>query len=140
MKKMVFSQNEKAKALGHLFLRVVFGFFLMINGWDKFAHFSSYAPDFLDPFGIGSGAALSLVVFAELGCGLCIVLGLLTRLCVVPVLITFLVATFIAHAQDGFAVKQTAMLYLFLSLYFIVTGSGSYSLDEKIYHRQISMA
>lgn len=132
MKKIIFSKNEGTKEIAHFFIRLVFGTFLVINGWDKLANFSAYAADFLDPFSVGRHVSLGLVIFAELGCGLCITLGLLTRIAVVPVFITFVIATFIAHSQDGFALKQTAMLYLFLSVYFMLTGSGNYSLDEEI--------
>lgn len=134
MKKMIFFKNERVKEIGHFLIRIVFGAFLMINGWDKLTNFSSYASDFLDPFGLGSEASLALVVFAEFVCGLFLVLGLLTRISVLPVLITFIIASFVAHAGDGFAVRQTALLYLFLSLYFLLTGSGSYSLDEIMYN------
>lgn len=134
MKKIVFFKNERLNEIGHLLIRVVFGAFLMINGWDKLTNFSSYASSFLDPFGLGSEASLALVVFAEFVCGLFIILGLLTRISALPVLITFIIAGFVAHAYDGFAVQQTALLYLFLSLYFLLTGSGDYSLDEKIYN------
>lgn len=133
MKKIVFFKNERLTELGHLLIRVVFGAFLMINGWDKLTNFSSYALNFLDPFDLGSEASLALVVFAEFVCGLFLIFGLLTRISALPVLITFIIASFVAHAHDGFAVQQTALLYLFLSLYFLLTGSGYYSLDERIY-------
>jgi putative oxidoreductase len=134
MKKIVFYKNERLKEIGHLLIRVVFGAFLMINGWDKLTNFSSYSLNFFDPFGLGSEASVALVVFAEFVCGLFLILGLLTRISALPVLITFIIASFVAHAHDGFAVQQTALLYLFLSFYFLLTGSGSYSLDEKIYN------
>jgi putative oxidoreductase len=131
MNKVLFSPDEKTKELGHLLLRVIFGLFLMYNGWGKLVHFSDYATNFLDPFGIGAAASLSLVVFAELVCGLFIVLGFFTRLTTIPVLTTFIVAVFIAHGKDPFDVKQAALLHLFLSVYFIIAGSGYHSLDNR---------
>lgn len=116
---------------GLLVLRLgVGGLMLFAHGWDKLVHFQSVKAHFPDPIGLGSTVALSLVVFAEFFCALAVCLGLLTRYVVVPLIITMAVAAFIIHADDPFAKKEFALLYLipFLSLFF--TGPGKYSLDS----------
>ncbi|MGV3508281.1 MAG: DoxX family protein [Sphingobacteriaceae bacterium] len=134
MKNIVFENNGKTNELAQALLRVAFGFLLIINGWAKAINFSSYSADFPDPLHLGETVSLFLVIFAELFCGLLILLGLLTRFFSIPVLITFVVAVLAVHQNDPFDAKQAALLYLCLSIYFIMTGSGRYSLDNKLFH------
>jgi len=89
-------------------------------------------PMFGDIIGIGSKLSFHLVIFAELVCGFFILIGFFTRLSVIPVFITMIVAYFVAHAKDPFQVKQLAFLYLLLSIVVFVLGSGRYSVEALL--------
>ena len=67
---------------------------------------------FLDPFGLGAAFSFSLKVFAEFFASILIALGLFTRLSSTSLIITMGIAVFIAHADDPFAQKEKALLFL----------------------------
>lgn len=69
---------------------------------------------------------------SEFAGGLLLAPGLLTRPAAFFILFTMLVAGFIRHAADPFAVKEKAFLYAFVALLFLLAGAGKYSLDALI--------
>lgn len=87
---------------------------------------------FSDPIGLGSALSFVLVVFAEFFCSIFIAIGLGTRLASIPLIITMLVAAFIAHAADPFGQKEKALLYLLVYLTLLVVGSRKFSFDYLI--------
>jgi len=115
-----------------LLLRLLFGILFVRYGYNKLMHYDEYAANFPDLIGIGGTLSLQLVIFAELICGFLVTIGLLTRLAVIPILITMIVAYFIAHAKDPFDAKAIAFVFLGLSVVFFVLGSGKYSVDRLI--------
>jgi putative oxidoreductase len=132
MKKLMLSPKPINADLAILLLRLTFGVMFMYYGYQKLLAFNAILPNFTDYLGIGSKLSLILVVFAELGCGFLVLIGLLTRLSVIPILITMVVAYFIAHGNDPFDAKQLAFLFLLLSVVIFVTGSGKYAVDRLL--------
>ncbi len=124
--------------LGIFLLRVIFGGFFVYYGYLKVASYHQILPVFTDYIGIGSKLSFQLVIFAELVGGFFIVIGLWTRLAVIPIFIAMFVAYFIAHAKDPFTIKQIALLYLVLSPIVFILGSGKYSLDVLLQKRKPS--
>ena len=118
--------------LASLLLRLFSGLFMMYYGWKKFTGFEERAESFPDPFHIGSPASLGLTIFGELVCPVFIVLGLFTRVALIPSIITMLVAIFYAHAGDPIIQREHAFSFLipYLALFFI--GPGKYSVDGLI--------
>lgn len=86
--------------------------------------------DFADPLGLGETTSIILTVFAEVICSVLIFIGLGTRLAVIPLIITMLVAIFIIHSGDGFSKQELAWHYLLIYSLLFVTGSGKYSVDH----------
>ena len=84
---------------------------------------------FADPFGFGMELTLLLAVFAEFICSILVMIGLGTRLAVIPLLITMLTAFLIIHAEDPFQRKELAALYFVIFVVLAITGAGKYSLD-----------
>ena len=91
--------------------------------------FSGDAVQFPAVFGLSAAGSLVLAVIAELICSLLILIGLGTRLAVIPLIFTMLVAVFVIHGSDPFAHKELAILYLLPYVVLLLTGSGRYSLD-----------
>lgn len=127
-----FSLNHDLTAL---FLRLIIGGFFIHYGYQKIQMWDQLKGMFPDYLGIGSAANLSLVIFAEFGCGLLVFFGFGTRIAIIPIAITMAVAYFVAHAHDPFKDKQIALLYLLLCTVVFLLGSGKYSLDHAIIHR-----
>jgi putative oxidoreductase len=122
--------------IGLLILRVSFGGMMLVaHGWGKLVGFAELSQKFPDPIGVGSTLSLSLAVGAEVFCALAIVLGLFTRLAAIPLIVTMLVAAFVIHADDPWAKKEFALLYLLPFLSLVFTGAGKYSLDAFLAKR-----
>jgi putative oxidoreductase len=64
--------------------------------------------------------------------GLCIVVGLQTRVAAAFIFITMSVAAFIQHAHDPFGTKEIALAYWTIAGGLMLLGSGPYSLDDKL--------
>ena len=120
-----------------LLLRLILGgLFFFIHGWQKIDNYQQILPMFGDIIGIGSKLSFNLVIFAEFFCAFLILVGLFTRLAVIPLLITMFIAYFVAHAKDDFQVKTLPFVYLWLCPVVFVLGSGKFSLDQLLYKKK----
>lgn len=70
-----------------------------------------------------------LAALAEVGGGLLVAAGLLTRPAAALVVVTMLVAFFGAHAGDPFGEREMAFLYGAMFLAVMLTGAGRFSAD-----------
>lgn len=104
---------------------------LLAHGLGKFMKIFTYPPEFADPLGVGILPSLLLAVFAEALCSTFVVLGIFTRLAVIPLVITMAVAFFLVHGGDPWKVKELAALYgvAFVSIGFL--GGGKYALTKR---------
>ncbi len=127
----------EASPLGATFasfvIRITLGATMLLgHGLPKLQKFSEIAGQFPDPIGFGSPFALGLTVFAEFFCSGLLILGIATRLAAIPLAITMGVAAFLIHAEDPFAKKELALLYLNGYLALIFWGSGRWSVDRYL--------
>ena len=136
MNNKILSYQPLSTDVAALVLRIIFGGLFVYYGYLKFAGYDQMLTQFPDLIGIGSKLSLILVIFAELFCGALVLIGLFTRLAVIPIFITMFVAYFIAHAKDPFEVKQIALVFLILSIVIFLLGSGKYSMDKLIQKNQ----
>lgn len=119
--------------LALLVLRLFFGITMAFaHGLGKIQNFDKYAEKFFDPIGVGPAAALGLAIFAEVFCSLGLVVGLFTRLTVIPLIVTMIVAAFLVHANDAFKVKELALVYLAVYVVLLLAGAGRFSIDGLI--------
>ena len=115
-----------------LIVRVVFGVMLMNHGIDKWANYQELSAVFPDPLGIGSPLSLGLAIFGELACSMAFIIGFLYRLAMIPMIFTMCVAFFIVHADDPFAVKELAFVYLVVFVLMYIVGPCKFSVDRWI--------
>ena len=116
-----------------LLLRLCFGGLMLVNhGWGKAAKLLAGEYGFPDPLGIGSAASLTLATFAEVVCAFLVMIGLFTRLSVIPLIVTMLVAVFIQHWGDPFTKMESGLLYLIPYICLLLKGPGSYSVDGAL--------
>jgi putative oxidoreductase len=119
-------------SLGLLALRVGAGLMLLLgHGLPKLLHFSQRAAHFADPLHVGSPASLTLVVFAEVVCSTLVVLGLWTRLAVIPIIVFLGVAIFVQHGGGPFADRELAMIYVVPFIAIALMGPGAYAVDAR---------
>lgn len=97
--------------------------------WSSFQELSTVFPD---PLGIGSPLSLGLAIFGELVCSMAFIVGFLYRLAMIPMIFTMIVAFFVVHANDVFAVKELAFIYLVVFILMYIAGPGKFSIDHII--------
>lgn len=116
--------------LGLLLLRISAGGFMITHGWAKVTNYAAYSTQFADPIGLGQQMSLNLAIFAEVGCAMLLVIGLFSRLALIPLMVTMSVAAFVAHAADPFQKKELALLYLVMYVVLFLMGPGKYSAQQ----------
>lgn len=123
-----FSQN-----VALLILRLGIGALMLTHAYPKMMILSRggeiYFPD---PLGLGSITSLVLATLSELLGSVLIMLGLATRLASASLIFTMVVAVFWVHAGDAFAKKELGLLYLLVYVVLLITGSGRYSIDNRL--------
>lgn len=121
---------DSAVDMAALILRLSLGLLMLNHGYPKLMQFfSGEEIHFADPIFIGETASLVLTVFAEFVCSLLIAIGLWTRLALIPLIVTMIVAVGIIHANDPMDKKEHGLMYLLPYLALFLLGSGRYSVD-----------
>ncbi|HEX6915520.1 MAG TPA: DoxX family protein [Chitinophagaceae bacterium] len=136
MKNTIVSTKSYNESLVALLLRLVLGGLMAYHGYLKLEMYDTMMKIFGDPIGIGQSLSVHLVIFAEFFCGILLVIGLFTRLAVIPIFITMLVAFTVAHAKDPFQVKMIPFIYLLLCFPVFIAGSGRYSADAILFRKR----
>ena len=116
----------------HGVLRIVTGFLFLQHGSSKLLG----APHNAMFDGLQWMSLMGLAGVLELGGGVLILLGLLTRPVAFILSGMMAVAYFMAHASKGFLPilnqGELAVMYCFVFLYFSAAGGGSYSIDATL--------
>lgn len=115
-----------------LLMRLFFGILLLIHGLDKWIHFEQLEINFPDPLGVGSRLSLMLALFAEVFCACFVILGVLTRLMLIPIVISMFVAFFVVHQGQSFAARELSFIFMIAFLLLMIFGPGRYSFDSWI--------
>lgn len=141
MKKILSVTNSpKSVDVAILITRVAVAALMLYHGLPKLATLFSGDPiQFPGLFGMSPAFALGLTVFAEVICSIFILVGFGTRLAVIPLAITMLVAVLMIHAADPFTNKEPGIHFLLLYVVLFITGSGRYSIDGLIQKKQLSV-
>ena len=120
-------------------LRALTGAFLIHQTWDNVtsrARMDEFV-QFLDQFGFPLPWLMApLSVAVQFGCGVLLVLGLLTRWAGLLIAANFTVAIAMVHFADPFRGWWPALVLVFLGLHFAATGSGKFGLDALIWKRR----
>lgn len=126
------SHNSKNVDFALLFMRIAITLLMLTHGIPKMAGFAQSPIRFMEILGLGHTMTLSLAVFAEVVCSVFVLLGLGTRLAVIPLIITMLVAVLHIHGEDPFAKQEMAIHFLIVYVLLFILGSGKYSMDSLL--------
>jgi putative oxidoreductase len=124
---------ESFKGLGLLLFRLFMGGRIFLGVWDNVIDSSKMAEFalFLDGYGVPYPTfAAPLSVYAQIICGILIVIGLQTRFVAFLMMINFLVAFFLVDRHLSLEQMTPALAMLFGSFLLIFEGAGRFSLDE----------
>ena len=115
-----------------LVLRLGFGILLAHHGYLKLSNFhqtESFMPEIM---GLSKSMSAGLVIFAELFCGILVILGLFTRLACIPIITMFLVIIFKTGHADFFGKEELPTAYIIPFIALLFTGPGKISVDNMI--------
>lgn len=130
MKKLLSTQySDWAFNLSMFILRLGMGILMVPHGYDKLVHFASYKKDFMNFLGMGSTISLALIVFSEFFCSIFLIMGLFTRITVMPMIIGLCVVIFKAHNGEIFGDGEHGSLFLIGLLVVLLCGPGKASVD-----------
>mgnify|MGYP000019751213 CR=1 FL=1 len=111
-------------------LRVISGSMIFINhGLPKIKGFAGMQAGFDDPFHLGPQASLLMVIFAEVFCAIFVVIGLFTRLAVIPLVVAMSVVVFMSKKGQPLGRIELPVMFLVAFLAILFMGSGKYSVD-----------
>lgn len=130
---------QKLDWLPLLLARISMGSIFILSGWGKL-HNLEKVTGFFTELGIPFPAFnAGLVGLTEFGCGLLILLGLLTRLASIPLIVTMTVAIITAKRSDISSFTDVLgfeeFVYIVIFIWFILKGAGKISLDALICRR-----
>lgn len=101
----VIARSQCFSGIAPLLLRLYLTPVLLQAGWNKYQHFDDTVAWFGNAeWGLGlplPAMMVALAIFAEVGCSLLLLLGLLTRLATIPLMVAMLVAVFAVHWPNG---------------------------------------
>lgn len=136
MIRQLFSPSHSLWLHGGLALiRVITGLFMIYHGWEvfdenKMREYTKWLTDLSfpsPPFMAYAGKA------SELLSGICLTLGLLTRIAVIPLAVTMAVICFGMGHGRIFTEDQHPFLFLLLAGVFFFAGPGKWSLDQALF-------
>jgi len=124
---------EIFKGIGLLLFRAFMGTRIFLGVWDnvinqeKMAEFAAFLEHYKVPL---PGFSAPVSVYAQMICGLLIIVGLQTRFVAFIMMINFLVAFFVVNIHLSLAQMTPALAMLFGSFLLLFEGAGRYSFDE----------
>ena len=126
---------RKAPGLALLLLRLLAGGLMLTHGCAKIAGFAQLSATFPDPIGWGSTASLVMITLVETVCSLLVILGLFTRLALLPLLFSMWIAAFCTYPAFALETSELALLYFGMFVVLLIGGSGRLSLDMLLWRR-----
>ena len=131
-----FATCRRFEWAGPLLMRLFFGYFWLETGWAKLQNLAGFTERFMGwgiPFPAFSAA---VAAWTELIGGGLIMLGLFTRLTMVPMIINMAVAIALVvikdvHSFDEF-IELSEFLYILIFFWLMVAGPGPISLDAGL--------
>jgi putative oxidoreductase len=117
-----------------LVLRVTIGILMLKHGIPKIRKLLSPEPiHFFETFGLSERNSLIAAAFVEVFFSSLLILGLGTRIAVIPLLGTMLIAVFYTLKSHTFDKKEVPILFLLIYITIFFSGSGKFSLDYMIF-------
>ena len=129
----LFPQCFRGKGVSVLILliRLFFGVLFFMHGLDKMSNFNELSYTYPSVFGFGSYMTLMLAIICEFACSMFLIVGCLTRIFLIPMIISMAVAFFDIH--DGMMPEgELSLIYLIVFLGVFIVGPGRFSVDYLI--------
>ena len=119
------SVKWRNRSLGLLLIRIGAGIVFFMHGWSKVHNLSGAEAMFMH-FGLGGPTGI-FIAYLELIGGLCLILGIFTRMFAVAFGIEMLVAIFIMGVPTNYQPHELELFLMLVSFGIALAGSGKYS-------------
>ena len=132
----LFPQYFRGKGISFLILllRLFFGALFFMHGLDKMTNFSVLSDNYPSVLGLGSYTTLMVTIFCEFACSMFLMVGLMTRIVLIPMALAMAVAFFDIH--DGMMPEgELSLIFMIVFIILFMTGPGKYSIDWLIDRR-----
>jgi len=129
--------HKRAIHIGLLILRSGIGLLMLPHGLKKLQGFSEKAEGFYNFLNLGGEISMALIIFAEFFCSILLILGLGTRLALIPLIIGMIVVVFMVQWQHPLSDKESGLLFLIPYVVLFISGPGKYSLDHLIFGKKL---
>lgn len=127
--------SPKFLSFGLLLFRLCLGGLMIANhGWMKIVNYEVLQSKFLNFLGLGSQISLILAIAAEVLCSILLIFGLYTRIVLIPLIVTMLVAIG-THGWQIFGEAELGFLYLIGFVFLLIVGPGDNSIDARMSKR-----
>ena len=126
--------RERAVSVLLLLIRLFFGILFFMHGLDKMTNFNELSLTYPSVFGLGSYMTLMVAIFCEFACSMFLMVGLVTRIILIPMILSMAVAFFDIHdamMPEG----ELSLIYMIVFIGLFLTGPGRYSVDYLIDQR-----
>ncbi len=120
------SRMTRNRNLGLFLIRLGTGLVFFMHGWMKVNSLSGVEGMFMH-MGLGGPTGI-FIAYLELIGGLCLVLGIFTRIFGIAFGIEMLVAIFLTGGFNGYQQHELELFLMLMSLGIALAGSGAYSL------------
>lgn len=128
------STLSSKKDYGALFIRLMMGFHLIygvhdnVLSWEQMLEFSNFLARFEFPLPL---VCAVVSVYAQLICGILLILGCYVRVAALAMIFNFIVAIVAIHLGDAYPVMFPAIAMLASALFLFFNGAGKLSLDNR---------
>lgn len=127
--------SPKTLSFGLLLFRLCLGGLMIANhGWMKIVNLEVLKTQFYDFLGLGSQISLILAITVEILCSILLIFGLYTRVALIPLIVTMLVAIG-THGWQIFGEAELGFLYLIGFVFLLIVGPGDNSIDARMNKR-----
>lgn len=134
---LLITLHSRSVDLGLFVLRLGISLLMIPHGYQKLHRLNQDPVEFYNFLGLDSETSLLLIVVAEFFCSILLILGIGTRLVLIPLIIGMVVVVFFVHAGDPFGDKEHGLLFLIPYVTLFITGPGKYSLDYLIFGKKL---
>ena len=118
-----FLLSECCSNAARLFLRLFVGILMLTHGIAKIENFDTLVDTFPDP----------------IGASILVMVGFLTRLALIPLIFSMIVAAFLTFPTFALATSELPLMYLGIFITLLLAGPGKCSIDyllDKAYNRK----
>lgn len=137
LKNILYSPTPPFRETGLAIIRIILGVFMIFHGWELFdpVKMNEYSKWMVDLKLVAPTFMPYLGKTIEFVAGIFLVVGLFTRIVVIPLAFTMAFICFVLGDGRIFMEEQYPFLFLLLSLLFFFTGGGRWSLDNILFRK-----